>query len=201
MLRITSPRIASFALFLESLALHSPKVAAADDGPRELASVEDLSVQPEVFLVSTQHKKDCARVGTVCLFGNGGGTIAGVDVDPTVGIVTTLAGGTQVAALGHTDRIPESDAWNVEMVARFKTKPSSEPIIVAVLDYLDPEGMARKEATAVWQIGGSPIKDIGLRLVLAAEDGFKAHHTYLVRMVQGIGASEKILAEGNFLLE
>jgi hypothetical protein len=87
------------------------------------------------------------------------------------------------------------------MVGRFKARASSEPIIVAVLDYMDPEGMARKEATAVWQIGSSPVKDIGMRLVLAAEDGFKAHHTYLVRMVQGVGANEKILAEGNFMLE
>jgi len=201
MLRITSLRIASFALFLESLALHSPSVAAADDGPRELASVEDSSVQPEVFLVSNQHKKDCARVGTVCLFGNGGGTIVGVDVDPTVGIVTTVARGTQVATLGHTEKVPESDGWHVEVIGRFKARASSEPIIVAVMDYTDPDGMARKEATAVWQIGSSPVKDLGMRIVLAAEDGFKAHHTYLVRMVQGVGANEKILAEGNFLLE
>ena len=72
---------------------------------------------------------------------------------------------------------------------------------MAVLDYSDPEGMARKEATAVWQIASSPVKDLGMRLVLAAEEGFQPRHTYLVRVVQGIGASEKILAEGNVLLE
>jgi hypothetical protein len=37
--------------------------------------------------------------------------------------------------------------------------------------------------------------------VLSSADGFLPRHTYLVRMVQGIGAKEKILAEGNFLLE
>ena len=191
----------SLFVFLESLvAAPSPHMALADVGESELSSIEDLSVQPELFLVSKQYR-DCARVGTVCLFANGGGTVAGVDVNPTVGIVTTLAQGTQVATLSKTDKVPKADAWHVEMIARFRTRTTAEPITVAILDYTDPDGMARKEATAVWQIEGSPAKDLGMRLVLSAEDGFQARHTYLVRMVQGVGANEKILAEGNFLLE
>jgi hypothetical protein len=192
----------SFIVFLGSVVgLSRPAIALADSGGSELASVEDLSFQPDVFLVSIQHKKDCARVGAVCLFANGGGTIAGVDVNPTVGIVTTLARGTQVATLTKTDKVPEADAWHVEMIARFRTRTSDDPITVAFMDYTDPDGMARKEATAVWRIEGSLTKDLGMRLVFTAEDGFQARHTYLVRMVQGDGANEKILAEGNFLLE
>ena len=140
-------------------------------------------------------------MGAVCLFASGGGTIAGVDVNPTVGIVTTLARGTQVATLGKTDSVPESDTWHLEMIARLRARTTTEPIIVAVLDYTDPDGMARKEATAVWQIDSAPVKDLGMRFVFAAEDGFKAKHTYQVRVVQGLGANEKLLAEGNFLLE
>jgi hypothetical protein len=194
-------RRVSLIVFLGSLVASWPAVALADSGESELASVEDLSNQPEVFLVSNQHKKDCARVGAVCLFANGSGTIAGVDVNPTVGIVTTLARGTQVATLTKTDVVPEADAWYVEMIARFRTRTTGDPITVAVMDYSDPEGMARKEAIAVWRIEGSVVKDLGMRLVFASEDGFQARHTYLVRMVQGVGADEKILAEGNFLLE
>jgi hypothetical protein len=191
----------SLIVFLESLvAAPSPHMALAADGDGELSSLEDLSVQPELFVVSKQFR-DCARVATVCLFANGGGTVAGVDVNPTVGIVTTLAQGTQVATLSKTDRVPNPDAWHVEMIARFRARTTAEPIIVAFLDYTDPDGMARKEATAVWRIKGSPAKDLGMRLVLSAEDGFQAQHTYLVRMVQGVGAAEKTLAEGNFLLE
>jgi hypothetical protein len=192
----------SFLAFLASV-LTAPwlPTALADNGESELASVEDLSAQPEVFLVSNQHKKDCARVGTVCLFSNGGGTVVGVDVNPTVGIVTTLARGTQFATLSKTDRVPDADTWYVEMIARFRTRTSADPIIVAVMDYSDPEGMDRKEATAVWRIEGSLTKDLGMRLAFSAEDGFQARHTYLVRMVQGVGADERVLAEGNFLLE
>jgi hypothetical protein len=191
----------SLFVFLESLlAASSSPMALAQDGDSELASVEDLSVQPELFLVSKQ-QRECVRSGTVCLFADGGGTVAGVDVNPTVGIVTTLAQGTQVATLSKTDKIPNADAWHVEMIAHFRKRTSAEPIIVAILDYTDPEGMARKEATAVWRIDSSPVKELGMRLVFLAEDGFHARHTYLVRMVQGVGADEKVLAEGNFLLE
>jgi hypothetical protein len=182
------------------LAYPPPAVTLAADDSRELPSVEDLSVQPEVFLVSDLRKRDCARVGTVCLFANGGGTIAGIEVDPTVGIVTTLAAGTQVAGLSPTEQA-ENDFWHVEMIARLTSRTTPEPITVALMDYEDPEGMARKEATAVWQITGPPVKELGLRLVLSSEDGFRARHTYLVRVVQGTGTREKVLAEGNFLLE
>ena len=151
----------SFLVFLASV-LTAPwlPIALADNGESELASVEDLSVQPEVFLVSNQRKKDCTRVGTVCLFANGGGTVAGVDVNPTVGIVTTLARGTQFATLSKTDRVPDADTWYVEMIARFRARTSAAPIVVAVMDYSDPEGMDRKEAIAVWQIEGSQTKDL-----------------------------------------
>ncbi len=178
-----------------------PQLAQATDDDGELASVEDLNIQPEVFLVSSQHRKDCPRVGSVCLFANGGSTVAGIDVNPMVGIVTTLARGTQVATLAGTDTMSEADAWRVEMIARFRARTTADPIIVAVMDYADPEGMAKKEATAVWKVDGSSVKDLGMRLVFSAEDGFQPRHTYLVRVVQGIGSDEKTLAEGNFLLE
>jgi hypothetical protein len=181
------------------------RFASAADEWRQLPSVDDLSTRPEVFLVSDQRKKDCARIGTVCLFGNGGSTIAGIDVNPTVGIVTTLARGTQVAAIGGNHQGPADDAedtWRVEMIARFRSRTTlGEPIIVAVMDYGDPDGMAKKEATAVWQVDGARAKDLGLRFAFSTEDGFLPRHTYLVRLIQGVGVNEKVLAEGSFLLE
>jgi hypothetical protein len=180
------------------LAVASPIASAADD---ELASVEDLTFVPEVFLVSNQRKSDCARVPGICLFGDGGGTVAGVDLDPALGPVTTLARGTQVAGLAKGEKVPEATAWHVELVARFRTRTADAPIVLAVLDRADPEGIARKEATAVWQLTSPPTKDLAMRLAFSADDGFQSHHTYLVRIVQGTGTSEKTLAEGNVLLE
>jgi hypothetical protein len=194
----------TLAFFLSLASMAAPvatrSAVAADD--RELPSVEDLTFRPEIFLVSPERKKDCSRVGSVCLFANGGGTIAGIDVNPTVGIVTTLARGTQVAAISGSTTLPEADAWNVEMIARFRSRAvAGEPVIVAVMDYAYPDSIAKKEAVAIWQIDGAATKDLGMRLAMSSADGFLPRHTYLVRMVQGVGAHEKILAEGNFLLE
>jgi hypothetical protein len=180
------------------LAVAQPMASAADD---KLDSVEDLTSVPEVFLVSNQRKSDCAHIPGICLFADGGGTVAGADVEPTLGPVTTLARGTQVAGLAKGEKVPEAKAWHVELVARFRTRTADAPIMVAVMDRADPEGIARKEATAVWQLTSPPTKDLGMRLAFSADDGFQPQHTYLVRIVQGIGASEKTLAEGNVLLE
>ena len=180
------------------LAIASPMALAADD---ELDSVEDLTSVPEVFLVSNQRKTDCARVPGICLFADGGGTVAGVDMDATLGTVTTLARGTQVAGLAKGEKVPEAKAWHVELVARFRTRTADAPIVVAVMDRAYPEGIARKEATAVWQLESPGTRDLGMRFAFSSDDGFQAHHTYLVRIAQGVGASEKILAEGNVLLE
>ncbi len=190
----------SLLFSLESILL-APAPTLADGAQRELPSIEDANLPPEVFKVPDYERQICPRVGAVCLFGSGGGTVAGVDVDPTVGIVTTLARGTQVAAIGQAAALPLADAWNVDLIARFRMHTGMDPIVVAVMDYGDPDGMAKREATAVWTIDSPPVKDLGLRLVLSADDGFQSRHTYLVRVVEGVGAKEKVLAEGNFLLE
>ncbi len=180
-------------------AIAPPAASAGEE--QELPSVEDASPRADVFLPSAQRKKDCLGSARVCLFADGAGTIAGIDINPSVGIVTTLARGIQLAGAA-TAGGQASEAWHAEMIARLRARTlSTEPVIVAVMDYADPEGMARKEAVAVWQIDGAATKDMGIRLALAAEDGFQPRHTYLVRIVQGVGPKEKVLAEGNFLLE
>lgn len=181
------------------LSVSLPAVADQDDSS-SLRSVEDTNYQPDVFSVSQARNKDCASVGKACLFGRGD-TLAGFDVDPSVGIVTTLAHGTKLASLRDMRPGDAPATWEAELIARLRSRTTAEPIIVAILDYADPEGMARKEATAVWQVTSSPIKDLGMRFVFSSEDGFLSNHTYLLRVVQGVGAKEQILAEGNFLLE
>jgi hypothetical protein len=179
----------------------SARIAIAAEPESQLPAVEDLSTRPEVFLVTEQRARECPRAGKVCLYGDGGGTVTGVGVNPTVGIVTVLARGTQIATAGAAAAVPEADAWHAEMVARLRVRTDDQPIIVAFMDYEDPDGMARKEATAVWRVDSPPVKSLGMRFVFSPENGFEPRHTYLVRVVQGEGAREKVLAEGRFLLE
>jgi hypothetical protein len=167
----------------------------------DLPYVEDYRTSPGVFLVSKAERKACPRVGTACFTSDGGNTMVGIDVHPVVGIVTTIGRGTQVAgqALAFDANAPER--WRVEMVARLRERTSHGPITVAAMDFEDPEGMARKEAIAVWTVeDSSPVKDLGMHFVFSSEDGFRAKHAYLLRVVQGTGDDERVLAEWKFEL-
>ena len=97
---------------------------------------------------------------------------------------------------------PSADQpWQVEMVSRFWAASKPVPIIVAVFDTADPESIARKEAKILWDVNMNPGRELGMRFLLAPEDGFEPSHTYLVRVVQAKSKWERILAEGIFHLE
>jgi len=74
-------------------------------------------------------------------------------------------------------------------------------MVVAVLDGERPEVVASHQALVAWDVTMQPGKNLGIRFLLSPEQGFQPSHTYLLRVVQGQGNSEKILAEGEFHLE
>jgi len=67
-----------------------------------------------------------------------------VEVSDERPAVTVLAR-TQVAAKGGLGIAVPDQPWQVEMVARFKARSESGPIIVAVFDPDDAESIANKE--------------------------------------------------------
>ena len=87
------------------------------------------------------------------------------------------------------------------MVARFKARSESGPIIVAVFDPDDAESIANKEPKTMWNVSMNPGRDLGMRFLLSPVDGFEPSHTYLMQVVQLQGARERVLAEGTVHLE
>jgi hypothetical protein len=166
----------------------------------DIPSFEVVDETPKVFLVSRDQKRDCPQLGAVCVAG-GSATIVGVEFSQDQPPVTVLARGTQVAAKAGLGTAGSDQAWQVEMVARFKARSNSGPIIVAVFDRNDPESIARKEAKAFWNVTMNPGHDLGMRFLLSPDDGFEPSHTYLVRVVQTQGVRDRVLAEGNVHLE
>jgi hypothetical protein len=112
-----------------------------------------------------------------------------------------LARGAQVAAVGALQKLAPNQPWQVEMVADFKGRSADAPIIVAVMDGESPEAMENHQALVVWDVSMKPGKNLGMRFLLSPEQGFQPSHSYVLRVVQGQGKSEKILAEGEFHLE
>jgi hypothetical protein len=167
----------------------------------EVPSVEVLDETPQVFLISREQKRECPQLGAVCVAPGGSATIVGVEVSENQPAVTVLARGTQVAAKGGLGTAGIDQAWQVEMVARFRARSSSGPIIVAVFDRDDPESIVNKEAKVFWNVSMNPGRNLGMRFLLSPEDGFEPSHTYLVRVVQTQGVRDRVLAEGNVHLE
>jgi hypothetical protein len=166
----------------------------------EVPSVEVVNDTPQVFLVDPA-KSDCSKRGSVCLSPGGSSTVVGVEVSEDRPAVTVLARGAQVAAKGGLGTAAPDQPWQVEMMARFKARSGSGPIIVAVFDRDDPESIANKEAKVLWTVSMSPGRALGMRFLLSPEDGFEVSHTYLVQVVEVQGARDRVLAEGDVHLE
>jgi hypothetical protein len=167
----------------------------------EVPGFEVLNDAPQVFLVSRSQKRDCPKLGSVCVSPGGSATIVGVEVSDERPAVTVLARGTQVAAKGGLGIAVPDQPWQVEMVARFKARSESGPIIVAVFDPGDAESIANREPKTMWNVSMNPGRDLGMRFLLSPVDGFEPSHTYLMQAVQLQGARERVLAEGTVHLE
>ena len=167
----------------------------------EVPSFEVLDQAAQVFLISREQKRECRQLGSVCVAPGGSTTLVGVETYEHEPAVTVLARGTQVAAKGGLGSAGESQPWQVEMVARFKARSNSGPIIVGVFDRDDPESIVRREPKAFWNVSMNPGRDLGMRFLLSPDDGFEPSHTYVVRVVQTQGLRDRVLAEGNVHLE
>jgi hypothetical protein len=167
----------------------------------DIPGIEADDNAPEVFLVSAKQRRECSHPGSVCLSPGGSGTSEGVEMREDASPITVMARGAQVAGVGALHKLLPNQPWRIEMVADFKSRSTDSPIIVAVIDGENPEAVANHQALAVWDVNMQPGKSLGMRFQLSPEQGFAPSHSYLLRVVQGQGKSEKILAEGEFHLE
>ena len=167
----------------------------------EVPSFEVVDETPQVFLVPRALKRECPRLGSVCITRGGSATVVGVETSEDRPDVTVLARGTQVAAKGGLGTASAQQPWQVQMVARFRASSERGPIIVAVFDREDQEGIARNEAKVLWHVNMGSGRDLGMRFLLSPVVGYDPSHTYLVRVVQAQGLRDRVLAEGDVHLE
>ena len=156
---------------------------------------------PQVFAISATQRKECPRTGMVCLSPGSSGTSEGAELRVGRTPITVLVRGAQVAAVGATQVVDPKHPWDVQMVARFASPSKDAPIVVAVLDGEDAVALANHYALAIWDVDMKPGNTLGLRFSLSPEQGFQPSHDYRLRVVQGEGKAQRILAEGDFHLE
>jgi hypothetical protein len=156
---------------------------------------------PEVFLVSAKQRRECSRSGLVCLSPGGSATSEGIELREAAAPITVLARGAQVAAVGGMHQPDPNQPWQVGMVANFKGRSASGPMIVAILDGESRQALEEHQALVVWDVNMKPGATLGMRFLLTTEQGFQPSHSYVLRVVQRQDKTEKILAEGEFHLE
>jgi hypothetical protein len=91
-------------------------------------------------------------------------------------------------------------AWNIELSAQLKRAALGGNTLFVFFDMADPNSIKHNESTALFQAPVKGGKSLAVRLNLTGEDGFRAGHTYRVRIAQLIGGHEVVLSEGDFSL-
>jgi hypothetical protein len=167
----------------------------------EVPGVEVDDHTPQVFLVPAKQRLQCSRPGLVCLSPGGSSTSEGVELREGAAPITVLARGAQVAAVGGVHKPDPNQPWQVEMVANFKGRSASGPMLVAILDGENRGALEDRQALVVWDVDMKPGRSLGMRFLLTTDQGFQPSHSYVLRVVQGRDKAETILAEGEFRLE
>jgi len=105
-----------------------------------------------------------------------------------------------VASSDGASSRPESAPWTLELLANLKRPAWAGNALFIFFDLEDPDAVENRQFTALFQ---APIKagaKVAARLNLGPEDGFRAGHSYRVRIVQLINGKEITLAEGDLSL-
>ena len=105
------------------------------------------------------------------------------------------------AALAAADgKAHTSLTWTIDAAALLKKAAFSGNTLFVFFDMADPNSIKNQESTALYQAPVKAGKAIAVRLNLGGEDGFRAGHTYRLRIAQLLNGKEVVLAEGDFSL-
>jgi len=167
-------------------------------------SPDDQEHELHLLPIDLPAARACGPAGTVCFSAARGSTVTSADEAPEgpdgAVRVTLLSRAAQVAATARTPLGDEAAPWDVKLVAHLKRKTVKGAILILAYDRADPEGMARREVTGLWSVDTSSSGALALQLRLSPDAGFRAGHTYLIRIVQVLGRREIVLAEGDVQL-
>jgi hypothetical protein len=145
---------------------------------------------PESRFEIVDGKGGCSKVGAVCFT---------PDSDQTQRAETAAAPSgksVHVAAFRH---VAGAHEWTVHLEATPKKSWTGNAVFM-VFDASDPQSMAEGYYQAMYQGAIKAGKPIAARLLLTSEEGFRAGHTYRVRVHQIISGREIVLAEGDLSL-
>lgn len=100
-----------------------------------------------------------------------------------------------VAAPGERSDQDDQIPWTLTVGARLQKAALAGNAIFLVYDGEDPKALARREVVRAWQADVPAGQRIAARFTLSPVDGFRAGHTYRIRIVQLVRGKEVVLGD------
>jgi hypothetical protein len=109
----------------------------------------------------------------------------------------------RAASLASADAAPtppENSPWTIEVSGTLKRAAWAGNALFLFFDMEDPEALENRQFTALYQAPLKAAAKVAARITLSPDDGFRAGHTYRLRIVQLINGREIVLGEGDLSL-
>jgi hypothetical protein len=94
----------------------------------------------------------------------------------------------------------ENQPWTLDLSAVLKKPAWAGNALFLFFDLDDPEALPNRQFTALYQAPVKAAPKVAAKVTLTPDEGFRAGHTYRVRIVQLINGKEIVLAEGDVSL-
>lgn len=114
-------------------------------------------------------------------------------------VVPRFSRAASVAAAGATTPT-ETQAWTLELSGTLKRPAWAGNALFLFFDMDDPEALPNRQFTALYQANIKAGNKLAARVTLSPDDGFRAGHTYRIRIVQLINGKEIVLQESDVSL-
>jgi hypothetical protein len=166
---------------------------------RAWAAPGDLPDRPDkedgaVTVIDAAAAKGCSLKSGLCVTAGGRSTIA-VESAPVVAVSAAA----KTAAVPRFARAQSGAAgeWTLEVSGTLKRPAWPGNALFLLFDLDDPEAVENRQYTALYQATLKAGNKLGARLTLNPDEGFRAGHTYRLRIVQLINGKEILLAEAD----
>jgi hypothetical protein len=196
-MRVTALAAASVWLAMAGTAAASP----GDLGPRP------GSDDAPVAVLEGAGAPSCAMKSGLCLQAGAHSTLA-VASAPVAAAIGGERPGKAPPVVPRFERAAAAEGsssasgpWTLALAANLKKAAWNGNALFLFFDLEDPQAVETKQVTALYQ---APIKagsKLAARVTLAPDDGFRAGHTYRIRVVQLINGKEVVLTEGDVALQ
>ncbi len=178
-------------------------------GPADDETIPERAVginEEPLRILDASRASACSTRAGVC-FQAGARTTILVESQPVVTAKSTTAtpprfqrAAAVAAAANEAPHAETSRAWTLDVAAQLKRAAVAGNTLFLFYDLEDPDAVRNQQPGALFQAPVKGGKQLAAHLSLSPEDGFRAGHTYRLRIAQLLNGREALLAESDFSL-